>query len=188
MKWDSGSVPGQTSELAGTCSCPLSSEGAMGSGTQRPAGEQDGFPSPGAWASLGPGGTAARVGLSEGRVERGSSWRPRLLFDFSFPSNLQSVNISLGFYWLQVSVWLTVLIFLCHICVLSAVCLEFRVFVIFEQNDGVCCQLLCRGRGKERCVAFPVLQAFAPSFCPSQKDAGVWAHGSVRTLRPEVGQ
>ena len=24
--------------------------------------------------------------------------------------------------------------------------------------------------------------------CPSQKAAGVWAHGSVRTLRPEVGQ
>lgn len=84
MKRDSGSVPGQTSELAGTCSYPLGSEGAMGLGTQRPAGEQDGFPSPGAWASLGPGGTAARVGLNEGRVGGGVRGGPACFSTFLF--------------------------------------------------------------------------------------------------------
>ena len=136
-----------------------------------------------------PGQAWAQVGLQPGWVRARGGWGggvrggPACFSTFLFLSNLQSVNSSLGFCWLQVSVWLTVLIFLCHICVLSRVCLEFRVFVIFEPNDGVCCQLLCRGRGKELCVAFPVLQAFAPSLSFSE---GCWGLGSRQCQDPQA--
>ena len=67
---------------------------------------------------------------------------PACFLTFLFLNNLQNLSSSPGFCWLPASVWSTVLSSPRHICVLSAVCLEFRGFVVFKQNGELCCQFL----------------------------------------------